>query len=74
MTVTTYRAAIVVLLIAVAALATVAGIVLSRPSAPGAPASATDVTVSSFNDGFSDSKADDCEQGFAAACAWLKSN
>lgn len=27
--------------------------------------------VTSFNDGFSDSKADDCQQGFASACAWM---
>ncbi|MFF9644750.1 hypothetical protein [Kitasatospora aureofaciens] len=27
--------------------------------------------VTDFNDGFSDSKADDCQQGFAAACQWL---
>lgn len=26
--------------------------------------------VSSFNDGFADSKADDCQQGFTAACQW----
>ncbi|MFE3578152.1 hypothetical protein [Streptomyces vinaceus] len=28
-------------------------------------------TVTDFNAGFSDSKADDCQQGFAAACQWL---
>ena len=27
--------------------------------------------VSAFNQGFADSKADDCEQGFQSACAWL---
>ncbi|MET7984596.1 hypothetical protein [Streptomyces sp. NPDC005281] len=31
-------------------------------------------TVTSFNDGFSDSKRDDCEQGFKPACAWLVNN
>lgn len=30
-------------------------------------------TVKDFNDGFSDSKKDDCDQGFAPACAWLAS-
>lgn len=25
-----------------------------------------------FNDGFADSKQDDCEQGFAPACEWLR--
>ncbi|WP_327068746.1 hypothetical protein [Kitasatospora sp. NBC_01302] len=29
-------------------------------------------TVTDFNDGFADSKHDDCEQGFAAACQWLE--
>ncbi|WP_340376639.1 hypothetical protein U5640_16975 [Streptomyces sp. SS7] len=27
--------------------------------------------VSAFNDGFTESKADDCEQGFQLACSWL---
>jgi hypothetical protein len=30
-------------------------------------------TVSDFNDGFRDAKVDDCEQGFKAACDWLRS-
>lgn len=29
-------------------------------------------TVSTFNDGFATSKQDDCAQGFAPACTWLK--
>ncbi|PPT14825.1 hypothetical protein [Streptomyces cinnamoneus] len=29
-------------------------------------------TVTDFNDGFADSKRDDCEHGFAAACQWLE--
>lgn len=34
---------------------------------------ATDAkSVADFNNGFSDSKLDDCEQGFAKACDWLK--
>lgn len=36
---------------------------------------ATDAkSVADFNNGFSDSKLDDCEQGFAKACDWLKGN
>lgn len=34
----------------------------------------SNANVSSFNDGFSTSKQDDCEQGFIPACDWLKSN
>lgn len=66
-----YRAAVIALLIVIAALATVTGILASHHDT-AAPGSTT--SVSSFNDGFSDSKADDCQQGFAAACAWLRSN
>ncbi|MFJ1932642.1 hypothetical protein ACIOGZ_08195 [Kitasatospora sp. NPDC088160] len=29
------------------------------------------VFVTTFNDGFTESKADDCDQGFAPACHWL---
>ena len=36
----------------------------------GAPVRVSD-NVDSFNDGFSDSKSDDCAQGFATACEWL---
>lgn len=28
-------------------------------------------TVQTFNDGFTASKQDDCQQGFQPACAWL---
>lgn len=28
--------------------------------------------VESFNDGWSDSKLDDCQQGFLGACEWLQ--
>ena len=69
MTVNMYRAAVVILLIAVA---TLTGILVTRHSAP-APASSTS-TVSTYNDGFATSKQDDCQQGFQSACAWLKSN
>jgi hypothetical protein len=27
--------------------------------------------VTSFNDGFTDAKRDDCQQGYQAACQWL---
>jgi uncharacterized membrane protein len=27
--------------------------------------------VSTWNDGFADSKQDDCDMGFAPACSWL---
>lgn len=27
--------------------------------------------VATWNDGFADSKSDDCEMGFAPACSWL---
>lgn len=37
-----------------------------------APERAREGTVSSFNDGFRDSKYDDCLQGFQNACEWLK--
>ncbi|WP_328377071.1 hypothetical protein OHB13_12015 [Streptomyces sp. NBC_00440] len=30
--------------------------------------------VAPFNDGFADSKQDDCEQGFQPACVWLSRN
>ena len=33
----------------------------------------SDKTVTDFNDGFQDSKRDDCQQGSKFACDWLKS-
>ena len=55
------------------------------PAVPGAAASkadngpegwdvicGSDKTVTDFNDGFTESKVDDCQQGDAKACAWLK--
>jgi uncharacterized lipoprotein NlpE involved in copper resistance len=30
--------------------------------------------VSQFNQGFADSKQDDCEMGFQPACSWLANN
>lgn len=47
-----------------AAIATTPPVMAS--SAPRASA-----TVATFNDGFADAKLDDCQQGFAPACAWL---
>lgn len=67
MTVNMYRAAVVILLIAVAALA---GVLLTGHNAPAAGTS----TVSTFNDGFATGKQDDCQQGFAPACTWLRSS
>ena len=32
------------------------------------------VQVADYNDGFGTSKQDDCQQGFAPACQWLKTN
>lgn len=32
----------------------------------------SDTSVSDFNDGFADSKQDDCQQGFQPACNWLQ--
>ncbi|MFF7800232.1 hypothetical protein [Streptomyces olivaceus] len=35
------------------------------------PAYAPQDTVSVFNDGFTEAKQDDCEQGSEAACEWV---
>lgn len=40
----------------------------------GVQKSPVPVTVTSFNEGFEDSKRDDCEQGFQLACQWLEMN
>jgi hypothetical protein len=42
-----------------------------RPN-PNAPAPASHTVT--WNEGFADSKQDDCEQGFQAACDWLDNN
>jgi hypothetical protein len=67
-----YRAAIVILIGAVATLA----ILLTTHHTT--PTVRTVHTVSdntaSYNDGFATAKQDDCQQHFAAACAWLSSN
>lgn len=39
---------------------------------PAKPIVNTTDQVTSFNDGFADSKRDDCQQGFKAACDWLQ--
>ncbi|MFJ5066497.1 hypothetical protein ACIQC7_08780 [Kitasatospora sp. NPDC088556] len=53
-----------VLLVAALAASYWAGVEVANHQAP-------DASVFSFNDGFSDAKWDDCQQGFAAACDWL---
>jgi hypothetical protein len=58
--------AVIVLLITVAALT---GVLVAQLHAQTSASG-----VSSFNDGFADSKADDCQQGFAPACSWLDTN
>lgn len=51
---------------------TASGLALSRTfDRPAQPSDSKSIVVS-FNNGFSDSKQDDCQQGFQAACAWLK--
>jgi hypothetical protein len=58
----------IVVLVLIAALIAVTGSAvaygLTRP----------DSSVSQFNDGFRDAKADDCQQGVAVACQWLTDN
>jgi hypothetical protein len=44
---------------------------LTHPMTIEARTMAVRTTVPAFNDGFSDAKLDDCEQGFQSACAWL---
>lgn len=36
------------------------------------PATVTVTTGGKFNEGFADSRRDDCEQGFQPACDWLR--
>ncbi|MFF3416787.1 hypothetical protein ACFYW9_19120 [Streptomyces sp. NPDC002698] len=55
----------------VAAVVTVAALMGAASFTPE-PAHAP--PVSSFNDGFADSKQDDCDQGFQPACDWLANN
>lgn len=60
--------------IALVALAAAAGIALSAYNighARGAN-TAQAASVSTYNDGFADGKADSCQQGDATACAWLQ--
>lgn len=54
--------------------AAIAGTIMGIDKAAHASAPAQEPSVSAFNDGFATSKQDDCQQGFAPACAWLKSN
>ncbi len=43
-------------------------------SASSAPQATHSTDTATFNDGFATSKQDDCAQGFAPACTWLKTN
>jgi len=67
MSINAYRIAVIALLIAVAALT---GALLTHHTAPAAATT----SVSSFNDGYATSQQSDCQQGYAPACAWLRSN
>lgn len=62
-------AAAVAMLLTVTAAALLARAVTTQPH----NGSSDSATVATFNDGFATSKQDDCEQGFAPACAWLHS-
>jgi hypothetical protein len=57
--------------VALVSLSLVSGWVM-RPN-PNAPAQPTS-HVQTWNQGFADSKQDDCEQGFKPACDWLTNN
>ena len=46
--------------------------IATTPPVMASSAPRASVTVATFNDGFADAKLDDCQQGFAPACAWLK--
>jgi hypothetical protein len=44
---------------------------LGMATAHHAPVSHTSQVVQTFNDGFTEGKTDDCQQGFQPACNWL---
>jgi uncharacterized membrane protein len=76
MSINIYRIAAVALLITVAALA---GILLTQHTASAATAKTVTVVhtadqVDSYNDGYATAEQSDCQQGYAPACAWLRSN
>lgn len=54
--------------------ASIAVFALVGCASPVAPETPLTMHLDSFNDGFKDSKQDDCEQGFKPACAWLAEN
>ncbi|MFJ8699496.1 hypothetical protein [Streptomyces ardesiacus] len=63
---------------ALAALVTITGIVMASdttlaPESSPQPSPTVD-HVAVFNDGFTESKQDDCDQGFQPACDWLSHN
>ncbi|MFI8459055.1 hypothetical protein [Kitasatospora sp. NPDC085464] len=60
--------ALVALLLAAAA-GIGAGLITAQVAASHPQSQESSVTT--FNDGFSDSKSDDCQQGFQPACDWL---
>ncbi|MEV3860684.1 hypothetical protein AB0J38_41045 [Streptomyces sp. NPDC050095] len=59
--------------LAAVALTGVGGFV-ARPTAPrpDVEQKREAAVVAQFNEGFADSKQDDCDQGFQPACDWLK--
>jgi hypothetical protein len=70
--VTRFTKVITLLIISPFLIAALAGVALGVAHAINPPATVSQ--VSNFNDGFATSKQDDCEQGSAYACQWLKEN
>lgn len=64
------RRALICILCAIPLALFASAAIIGLVKAANAPHTAPSVT--SFNDGFADSKQDDCEQGFAPACEWLR--
>lgn len=57
---------------AVAAMVTAGTVAIATaPASAATPGSTASATVRSYNDGFTDAKLDDCQQGFSAACTWV---
>lgn len=62
---------------AVTALIVITGLIMSSDRTLDAPTPKPSPTVDQvavFNEGFLESKEDDCDQGFKAACDWLALN
>lgn len=73
--VTRFTKIIVSLILAPFIISALVGVTLGIAKAinpPAKPIVNTTDQVTSFNDGFADSKRDDCQQGFKAACDWLQ--